>query len=142
MDCDEAFWKLTSKPHTEGDEAELELLIHLAVCPSCEQIAEALRPALNLHHESLPRREQRSLPVFQSARVKSSVQPFPSREIYTTENRCFSNTESNDQILVEYEIDCEIEEELPVETWDGATRVALFVTLLAAGGMTIGWWVC
>ena len=53
MNCDNAFEALTAGP-VELSVAATELVDHLESCESCRNLAEALRPATHLLHESLP----------------------------------------------------------------------------------------
>jgi len=53
MNCDHVFEVLTRGPFPSGDPSDQAVEAHLAGCHDCRRLAEALRPALDLFHESL-----------------------------------------------------------------------------------------
>lgn len=53
LDCDAVFDRMTRAPFPAGDSHDEEIELHLQVCHDCRTLAEALRPAVNLFHESL-----------------------------------------------------------------------------------------
>ena len=61
VSCDEVFDSLTRGPFIGNGAADETIERHLRCCHDCRQIAEALRPAIGLFHESLA--EER-LPCF------------------------------------------------------------------------------
>src|SRR5262245_36946691 len=64
MSCDEVFDVLTRGPFPTCDANDADVDLHLSACHSCRQLAEALRPALNLFHESMPVNEEEELPTY------------------------------------------------------------------------------
>lgn len=65
MTCDDAFDILTRGPFPSGDVRTDELVErHLAACHECRQLAEALRPAVGLFHETLTAAETLCLPGY------------------------------------------------------------------------------
>lgn len=52
MNCDLVFDILTRGPFPAGDPSDDAVERHLAACHECRQLAEALRPAVDLFHES------------------------------------------------------------------------------------------
>ena len=64
MNCDQVFAILTSGPFPRGVPEDAVVEQHLAVCPSCWRIAEALRPDEEIGEEALPAVEIRSLPRY------------------------------------------------------------------------------
>lgn len=64
MDCDQAFATLTRGPVTGNARGDADLFEHLARCPSCAKLAEALRPAPDVFHESIPAGDDTSLPAY------------------------------------------------------------------------------
>lgn len=55
---------LTSGPFPSGAATDLAVERHLAQCPSCWRIADALRPASDLFHEAVVPAEGRGLPGY------------------------------------------------------------------------------
>lgn len=70
MNCDHVFAVLTSGPFPRGIPSDTDVERHLEACPSCWQIAEALRPSANLVVEALPPAQARLLPSYH-CQVKS-----------------------------------------------------------------------
>ncbi|MEO1498189.1 MAG: hypothetical protein AAFV43_13685 [Planctomycetota bacterium] len=64
MDCEKAFAALTRGPLVGLDADDQAVISHLEECESCRQLAEALRPAPDAFHESLPAGEEAQLPAF------------------------------------------------------------------------------
>lgn len=64
MNCDQVFDILTRGPFPTGHDSDYEVERHLAECPDCHRLAEALRPALELFEESIPLEEGRDLPGY------------------------------------------------------------------------------
>lgn len=64
MNCDQVFDVLTRGPFPSGAASDLAVQRHLASCGECRQLAEALRPALDLIHESVPPEESWGLPGY------------------------------------------------------------------------------
>ena len=63
MNCDRVFEILTSGPFPRDDESDSQVETHLAICHNCRQLAEALRPAIRMIHESIVE-ERDSLPSY------------------------------------------------------------------------------
>jgi hypothetical protein len=64
MDCDRVFMVLTRGPFPTGEVWDEEVEAHLETCASCWQLAEALRPALEVFQEAVPPSESRELPGY------------------------------------------------------------------------------
>lgn len=64
MKCDNVFDILTRGPFPTGDPSDAAVERHLAACHDCRQLAEALRPAVELFHESISSDEVDSLPGY------------------------------------------------------------------------------
>jgi len=65
MNCDCVFDILTRGPFPSGDHNDDQAVeSHLSVCHECRQLAEALRPAVDLFHESVAAEEGRDLPGY------------------------------------------------------------------------------
>lgn len=77
LDCDATFELLTAAPVDADSTAAEHIREHLAVCVSCREFAEAMRPAWHLLHESLPAGQRDGLPLYLStedANVQSIMQ--------------------------------------------------------------------
>lgn len=75
MNCDQVFDILTRGPFPTGTSCDTAVEAHLAECPSCHQLAEALRPALELFQEAVDPEESRDLPGYWCALVADRKQP-------------------------------------------------------------------
>jgi hypothetical protein len=64
MNCDRVFDVLTRGPFPTGGAADQEVEGHLLDCADCRQLAEALRPALELFEEAVTLEESRTLPGY------------------------------------------------------------------------------
>jgi hypothetical protein len=64
MNCDRVFDVLTRGPFPTGGAADHEVEGHLLDCADCRQLAEALRPALELFEEAVTLEESRTLPGY------------------------------------------------------------------------------
>lgn len=64
MNCDQVFDILTRGPFPTGDRSDRAVELHLAVCPECQRLANALRPAIELFQEALTGDEGRELPGY------------------------------------------------------------------------------
>ncbi len=64
MNCDRVFEILTAGPFPSGQPHDAYVESHLLVCHDCRQLAEALRPALELFHESIDPNEVCDLPGY------------------------------------------------------------------------------
>jgi hypothetical protein len=64
MDCDQVFMILTRGPFPTGEAWDEEVEAHLETCADCWQLAEALRPALEVFQEAVPPAEGRDLPGY------------------------------------------------------------------------------
>jgi hypothetical protein len=68
MNCDLVFEILTRGPFPSGDPTDASVELHLSRCHDCRQLAEALRPAVELFHETLSFEEEAgSLPGYYGA---------------------------------------------------------------------------
>lgn len=64
MNCDQVFDVLTRGPFPTGATSDQHVETHLLVCADCRQLAEALRPALELFEEAVTLEESRTLPGY------------------------------------------------------------------------------
>jgi hypothetical protein len=64
IQCDEVFDILTRGPFPSGHDHDEAVEHHLRCCHDCRQLAEALRPAVELFHECLSVEEATSLPEY------------------------------------------------------------------------------
>jgi hypothetical protein len=71
IDCDAVFEILTQAPFPTGDPADRDVESHLRVCHECRGLAEALRPAVGLLHESLA--DESRLPRYDGELVRQGV---------------------------------------------------------------------
>jgi len=78
MHCDEVFDILTRGPFPSGAESDPAVEHHLRSCHDCRQLAEALRPAVELFHECLSAEEVAHLPEYHGG-VIPMTQPFTRR---------------------------------------------------------------
>lgn len=67
VSCDQVFDILTRGPFPSGDPTDSAVEAHLSACHECRQLAEALRPAVALFHESIPSHELENLPGYHGA---------------------------------------------------------------------------
>lgn len=74
MDCEEIFGWLTSGPFPTGLSEDADIEAHLTICPDCASLAEALRPAPDLFHESLTPSESRDLPGYRGQALGDPAQ--------------------------------------------------------------------
>ncbi len=74
VDCDVVFDRLTRAPFPGGEAEDAAVEAHLCVCHECRVLAEALRPAVDLLHESYPQAKTESLPEYRPARA-TPLQP-------------------------------------------------------------------
>lgn len=75
MNCDQVFDILTRGPFPTGTACDSAVEAHLSECASCHQLAEALRPALELFQEAVDPEESRDLPGYWCALVAQPRQP-------------------------------------------------------------------
>lgn len=64
MNCDHVFDILTRAPFPTGDDSDGDVEHHLRACHECRQLAEALRPAVDLFHESIGGEDSFDLPGY------------------------------------------------------------------------------
>jgi hypothetical protein len=75
MNCDQVFDVLTRGPFPTGTACDMPVEAHLRVCPECRQLAEALRPALELFQEAIGPEESQDLPGYWCAVATDRAQP-------------------------------------------------------------------
>jgi hypothetical protein len=78
IQCDDVFDILTRGPFPAGLESDAAVEHHLRCCHDCRQLAEALRPAVELFHECLADDEVRQLPEYHG-QATPLTQPFARR---------------------------------------------------------------
>jgi hypothetical protein len=64
IDCDTVFELLTRGPFPSGDPRDADVELHLRGCHECRMMAEALRPAVDMLHETVATEEAVSLPGY------------------------------------------------------------------------------
>ncbi len=64
LSCDRVFFELTRGPFPSGGAHDAAVEEHLSRCASCREMAEALRPPLQVVPESVPPEEGRNLPSY------------------------------------------------------------------------------
>lgn len=75
MNCDQVFDILTRGPFPTGTSCDTPVEAHLRICPECNRLAEALRPALELFQEAVDPEESRDLPGYWCAVATDRAQP-------------------------------------------------------------------
>lgn len=80
--CDEVFDILTRGPFPSGRDSDPAVEHHLRCCHDCRQLAEALRPAVELFHECLSAEEVAELPEYHGE-VTPLTKPFARRLPHT-----------------------------------------------------------
>ena len=73
LDCDQVFDVLTRGPFPTGEASDDNVEHHLACCHSCRQLAEALRPAVELFHEAIETTDSGDLPGYRGALAPQSI---------------------------------------------------------------------
>lgn len=77
MNCDQVFDVLTRGPFPSGTSDDADVELHLAACHDCRQLADALRPAVDMFHEAMPRDEYDDLPGYQGSLRESDARSLP-----------------------------------------------------------------
>ena len=67
LNCDQVFDVLTRGPFPTGSADDEGVEHHLRACHECRQLAEALRPAVDLLHETVPQDGAAELPTYQGS---------------------------------------------------------------------------
>ena len=83
MSCDDVFDILTRGPFPSGDATDPTVELHLVACHECRQLAEALRPAVDLFHETVPSTELDELPGYHGSLRELRVATPPRRAAAT-----------------------------------------------------------
>ena len=68
MDCDQVFMILTRGPFPTGEPWDEQVEAHLESCSECWRLAEALRPAIEVFQEAVPRPKAGTCPVIGATR--------------------------------------------------------------------------
>ena len=77
MNCDQVFDMLTRNSFPAAETTDDAVEFHLRACHDCRQLAEALRPAVDLFHESLHPADRRELPAYHGDALATSDQDLP-----------------------------------------------------------------
>lgn len=77
MNCDQVFDVLTQGPFPTGNPIDDRVERHIACCYECRQMAESLRPAVNLFHESISEMDQGRLPEYRGQIRMSTLATLP-----------------------------------------------------------------
>lgn len=72
MNCDQVFDILTRGPFPTGNRSDRAVELHLADCPDCQRLANALRPAIELFQEAISGDEGRELPGYWGGMIDES----------------------------------------------------------------------
>jgi hypothetical protein len=67
LNCDQVFDVLTRGPFPTGEPEDEAVEQHLRACHECRQLAEALRPAVELLHEAMATEQAHDLPEYQGS---------------------------------------------------------------------------
>jgi len=73
MNCDQVFERLTRGPFPQATTEDAYVERHLTACHECRCLAEALRPAVELCHESLDEQSWPALPEYRGWLESASV---------------------------------------------------------------------
>ena len=100
INCDRVFDRLTAGQFPSGRADDLEVEKHIRICHSCREFAEAMRPAVDLIHESTNEYSADDLPSFQLDLDRIEMEPAPAHartvETLTLQNnssKAVSNSE-------------------------------------------------
>ncbi len=77
MNCDQVFDVLTRGPFPSGASIDADIELHLGACHDCRQLADALRPAVDLFHEAMPHDECDDLPGYRGSLRESEASSLP-----------------------------------------------------------------
>jgi len=77
LNCDQVFDVLTRGPFPSGLPEDAAVERHLAACHECRQLAEALRPAVEILHEAVRSDESSRLPAYRGVIARSARQQTP-----------------------------------------------------------------
>lgn len=84
LDCDDVFDRLTRGPFPSGAEDDSAVEAHLCACHECRQLAEALRPAVELLHEAYADEVPESdLPVYRGSSTGGLTSPARQQKEWT-----------------------------------------------------------
>lgn len=75
LTCDHVFDVLTRGPFPTGDDSDEQVEHHLRACHDCRQLAEALRPAVELLHEVVSKDQALDLPEYQGSLPDANPAP-------------------------------------------------------------------
>lgn len=78
MNCDQVFDVLTRGPFPSGTSIDANVELHLAACHDCRQLADALRPAVDMFHEAMPHDEHDDLPGYRGSLRETETRSLPS----------------------------------------------------------------
>ena len=76
MNCDQVFDILTRGPFPSGTSDD-DVELHLAAGHDCRQLADALRPAVDMFHEAMPHDEYDALPGYRGSLRESDARSLP-----------------------------------------------------------------
>ena len=83
VNCDQVFDVLTRGPFPTGDASDEAVEQHLRACHECRQLAEALRPAIELMHEAVGSDVASGLPEYQGSLPEAErLDREPAREMW------------------------------------------------------------
>jgi hypothetical protein len=84
VNCDQVFDVLTRGPFPTGEATDEAVEQHLRACHECRQLAEALRPAVELMHEAVASDQASGLPEYQGSLPEAErLDREPFREAWT-----------------------------------------------------------
>lgn len=99
--CDEVFDILTRGPFPTGAPSDGIVESHLTQCDACRQLAEALRPAVELFQEAVTPEESRTLPAYWGEST-SNLTPWLSIEKHHSEKSAPSQVAQRTRRAVRY----------------------------------------
>jgi hypothetical protein len=140
MECDQVFMVLTRAPFPTGTAIDAPVETHLARCPSCGRVAEALRPAPELFHEALTPREGSVLPGYRSGIVSLQATPagYVSMGVRYGGGAITQRRPAVGRRVLPAMAPLVTAERSPTP-WRELTVLASFLVALAAGMTTLGW---
>lgn len=77
MNCDQVFEVLTRGPFPSGSPQDAQVESHLTTCHTCRQLAEALRPAVDLLHEAVFANDFHGLPEYRGRMAETPAYDLP-----------------------------------------------------------------
>ena len=135
MNCDQVFDVLTRGPFPTGADSDIHVERHLLACHDCRQLAEALRPAVELLHECVDDAESDDLPGYRGWLDKGSLGVAEAVR-RAASDQAVSDRAVSDRAVQSYTEDARSVSESQSRSLSGRTWSWLYV---AASAAVIGW---